>query len=226
MPFGVEPFRAPANYYFANRSFMAKQVMNYRAVGAKLSYTLPKTPLTIEAGAFNPANMADHNVWSKTVAWSAKALYKLPAGFSLSAGYASVKPGERRANLIDGFAGWENKNWLVCAEYMYEKYCNAKHKDAHSYLAFVDWHIPVKWWLFNRWSVQARYDGMTDHYSLAQTGDDTFDAARQRVTIGSTLTYTFKAVHADFRLNYEAYTQWKGEGKSPDRFVAEIVVRF
>lgn len=226
MPFGVEPFRAPANYYFANRSFMAKQVMNYRAVGAKLSYTLPKTPLTIEAGAFNPANMADHNVWSKTVAWSAKALYNLPAGFSLSAGYASIKPGERRANLIDGFAGWENKNWLVCAEYMYEKYCNAKHKDAHSYLAFVDWHIPVKWWLFNRWSVQARYDGMTDHYSLAQTGDDTFDAARQRVTIGSTLTYTFKAVHADFRLNYEAYTQWKGEGKSPDRFVAEIVVRF
>ena len=68
MPFGVEPFRAPANYYFANRSFMAKQVMNYRAVGAKLSYTLPKTPLTLEAGAFNPANMADHNVWSKTVA--------------------------------------------------------------------------------------------------------------------------------------------------------------
>ena len=199
---------------------------NYRAVGAKLSYTLPKTPLTLEAGAFNPANMADHNVWSKTVAWSAKALYKLPAGFSLSAGYASIKPGERRANLIDGFAGWENRNWLVCAEYMYEKYCNAKHKDAHSYLAFVDWHIPVKWWIFNRWSVQARYDGMTDHYSLAQTGDDTFDAARQRVTIGSTLTYTFKAVHADFRLNYEAYTQWEGEGKSPDRFVAEIVVRF
>ena len=38
MPFGVDPFRGPNSYYFANRSFIGKDVCNVRAVGAKLSY--------------------------------------------------------------------------------------------------------------------------------------------------------------------------------------------
>lgn len=52
------------------------------------------------------------------------------------------------------------------------------------------------------------------------------ESKRQRATIGSTLTYTYKAVHADVRLNYEKYFDYKEGAYSPDRFVAELVVRF
>ena len=45
-------------------------------------------------------------------------------------------------------------------------------------------------------------------------------------TIGSTLTYTYKAVHADVRLNYEKYFDYKEGGYSPDVFVTEVVFRF
>ena len=224
MPFGVEPSRAPSNYIFANRSFMGKQVMNYRAVGGKVAYAIPKVPLTVEAGVFNPKAIGDHEVWQRTVAYSAKALYKLPAGFSVSVGYASIRPAGKRANLIDGFVSWQDSHWLIAGEYMYENYCNSSYKDVHSYVAFADWHMPVKCGVFNQWSVQGRFDGMTDHFSLGS--EDVFDAERHRFTIGSTLTYKYKFVHADIRLNYEKYLSWKGEGKSPDRLVAELVIRF
>ena len=228
MPFGVEPFRAPANYIFANRSFMGKQMMNYRAVGGKVGYTLPKTPLTIEAGMFNPTSIGNHAVWNRTVAYSGKLTYTLPDGFSLSAGYASIKPNDKRANLIDACLIWQNKNWLVQGEYMFEHYTKNVYDDAHSYVVFADWHKPVNCGVFNQWSIQARLDGMTDHYQLTTGKDDVHDQGRQRVTIGSTLTYKYKMVHADVRLNYEKYFAWDF-GKMPgdlDRLVAEIVVRF
>lgn len=226
MPFGVEPFRAPANYIFANRSFIGKQVMNYRAVGAKVAYTLPRTPLTLEAGVFNPTSIGDHNVWSKTAAWSAKALWRLPAGFAISAGYASIQPAQTRANLIDGCLTWENSHLLIAGEYMYKHYCCNAHKEAHSYAAFIDWHIPVKAGIFNQWSLQGRVDGMTDHFELATGKKDTFNPERHRATIGTTLTYRYKALHADIRLNYENYFDGKGCAATTDRFVTELVVRF
>lgn len=225
MPFGVEPFRAPANYIFANRSFMGKQVMNYRAVGARLAYTLPSTPLTIEAGAFNPTAIGNHNVWNNTLAYSGKVSWALPEGWNVATGYASIRPGDHRANLVDAALGWQNSNLLLQGEYMFEHYVGNVYKDVHSYVFFADWHKPVKCGVFNQWSLQGRFDGMTDHYSLSAAGD-THDGACNRVTVGSTLTYTYSKMHADVRLNYEKYCQWKGEGPRPDRLVAELVIRF
>lgn len=229
MPFGVEPFRAPANYIFSNRSFMGKQVMNYRAVGARLAYTLPKTPVTLEFGAFNPKSIGDHTPWNRTVAYSGKATFadvKGPnaTGLTFSASYGSIKPAAVRANLVDAFASWQNSNVLVAGEYMYKHYCNSSAKNNHSWLAFVDWHKPVSLGMFNQWSVQGRYDGMTDHMNMT-TG--AIESKRQRVTLGTTLTYQYKAVHADVRLNYEKYFGgYKENGYSPDVLSAELVVRF
>ena len=67
MPFGREPFMAPQNYVFANRSFMGKQMCNYRKVGAKVTYSVPiSLPLTIEAAVGNAGGVANHNTWSKS----------------------------------------------------------------------------------------------------------------------------------------------------------------
>ncbi|MCX4263763.1 MAG: porin [Muribaculaceae bacterium] len=227
MPFGVEPFHAPANYIFANRSFMGNQVMNYRAVGAKVGYAIPKTPLTLEFGVFNPYTIrfSGGQKWSKDVAYAGKASLKLPAGFNLSAGYASIKPNDMklRANLIDGALSWENRNVLVAAEYMFKNYCGGSIKSNHSYVGYVDWHKSVKWGAFNRWSVQGRFDGMTDHWSIETA---TMQPKRERITLGSTLTCTYKAVHADVRVNYEKYFDYKAGLYSPDQLVLEMVVRF
>lgn len=225
MPFGVEAFYGPANYNFSNRAFLAKQVMNYRAVGAKVCYTLPRTPLTLEFGGFNPTAIGEHNVWNRTIAYSGKALMKISDAWKVSAGYASIRPGATRANLVDAYAGFSEGHWMVAAEYIWEHYCRRDYKDVHSYLIFADWHKAVDWGVFNRWSIQARYDGMTDHFSITPDSD-VFDAARQRVTLGSTLTYQYKKVNADVRLNYEKYVRWDGAGKSPDRFVAELIIHF
>ena len=223
MPFGVEPFYAPANYIFANRSFMGKQVMNYRAVGGKVGYAIPRTGLNLEFGVFNPKAIGDHNVWSKTVAYSGKVLWKLPEGFSVATGYASIKPGAVRANLVDACLQWQGSNLLVAGEYMWKNYCGHGLKDNHSWVVFADWHKSVDWGIFNRWSIQGRYDGMSDHYNMTTLD---LEGKRQRATIGSTLTYTYKAVHADIRLNYEHYFSDPTLGNDADRFVAELVVRF
>lgn len=225
MPFGVESFRAPDNYFFANRSFMGKQMMNYRALGAKVSYAIPSTPLTLEAGAFNTVSLHKGAAYSRQIAGAAKAVVALPEGFKLTGGWASIKPDVTRSNLADVCLQWSNSNVLAVAEYMYQHYCHNKYKDAHSYVAFVDWHKSVKWGAFNRWSVQARFDGLTDQYQLT-TGEEKFNFERNRATIGSTLTYTYKALHADVRLNYEKYFDWKGGDAVNDCFVTEIVVRF
>ncbi|MDE5971407.1 MAG: OprO/OprP family phosphate-selective porin [Muribaculaceae bacterium] len=227
MPFGVETFRAPQNYIFANRSFMGKQVMNYRAVGARLAYTLPKTPLTLEFGAFNPATITRQSGWSNTVAVAGKASWALGAGFTISASYASIKPYAQRANLIDGALLWQNNNWLVAGEYMYKHYCNDRFDPAHSWMAFADWHKNVSWGGFNRWSVQGRWDGMTRHHELTEQPPE--QAARNRITVGSTLTYAFKMMHVDIRLNYEKYLYHSDHTPAvgdSDRLVAEMVIRF
>lgn len=224
MPFGVEPFRAPANYIFANRSFMGNQVMNYRAVGAKVGYAIPKTPMTLEFGAFNPYSIGTHDVWSKTVAYAGKATVKLPEGFTISASYGSIKPKTLRANLIDGALSWENRNVLVAAEYMFENYCGGGYKSTNTYCAYVDWHKGINAGCFNRWSIQGRFDGMTDHINMSTMA---MEPKRNRATIGSTLTFSYKAVHADVRLNYEKYFSYKNaDGYSPDRLLAEMVIRF
>ena len=226
MPFGVEPFRSPANYVFANRSFMGKQIMNYRAVGAELSYAVPGTGLTVSGGAFNPKAIGDHTPWNRTVAYAMKALWKT-GQWQFSGSYGSIRPNDLRANLYDFAAIWDNKtNMTVQAEYMHKHYCNKAANGADSWLVWADWHKPVKWGVFNRWSVQARYDGMTSHYKMDASG---FDAPCNRVTVGSTVTYAYKAVHADVRLNYEqyffhsGYTPAVGAG---NKLVAELVIRF
>ena len=228
MPFGVETFRSPQNYYFANRSFMQKQMCNFRKVGIKASYTLPlKTPLLLEAGTFNAAGgIDDHTKWSKKYAWSAKAILTLDR-FRLSTGMLSVRPENIRMNFYDAALQWENSHLLVAAEYMNEHYNKSIVKDAHSYCAVVNYRHPAKLGIFSEWSVQGRFDGITSHWSGKE--ESKLSPARNRATIGGTLTYRYKILFADFRLNYEKYFYHSGvetpEGLG-DKIVAEIAFRF
>lgn len=230
MPFGIETFRAPLNYIFANRSFMGKQVCNYRAVGAKLIVT-PANGLILEAGAFNPTVIGDHNVWVKTLAYAGKATLKR-GDFVLSAGIQSIEPDSVRINVLDGAVGWNYGRWRVNAEYMNKHYTHKAHKSSHAYVAWADYRMPVETGIFNMLSFEGRFDGITAHSSGARDKSGhlyTTDPARNRITIGTTLSYINKNVHCDFRIDYEKYFYHSGAiipvGDN-DKIVAEMVIRF
>ncbi len=231
MPFGVEPFRSPTNYYFANRSFMGKQMCNYRAVGAEVSYAFASTPLKIQAGAFNPTSISDHTGWHKTMAYSGKATYTV-RNVEISAGLMSIEPDSVRANLIDGAIVWKCGRWIAAGEYMWEHYTHGN-GNAHSYLVMANYSMPVNWWEFNQISLQGRFDGLTKHSSgmLDEEHNLKFDnPARNRITLGATLSYKRnKSVYADLRANYEKYFYHKNADISSDggdKVVIELVVRF
>lgn len=227
MPFGREPFMAPQNYVFANRSFMGKQMCNYRKVGAKLTYTVPVSlPLTVEAAVGNAGGVANHNVWSKSYMGCGRVT--LEAGdFNICGGVMDILPDETRIMLYDMGTTWKRGDWRGGLEYMNEHYVSCSHKDAHSWVLWGDYGRAAKLGIFNHWSLQARYDGMTRQWNGVEgTPDNEF---RQRLTFGGTLSYRYKKVFADLMLDYEqyfyrhGYTPAEGQG---NKIVLELAVRF
>ena len=86
VPFSIDAHRSPHKQYFANRSFIAKQVGNVRDVGFYGSYSFAEFPLIVEAGAFNGSGLTNQkDYWTKSLNFSAKAQYKLPFGLTLQA---------------------------------------------------------------------------------------------------------------------------------------------
>ena len=226
MPFGVDPFRGPQSYYFANRSFIGKQVCNHRSPGIMAGYAAAAFPLTVSAGVFNPSPFGSHNVWKHGVSYSGKVLYS-PGHWQLATGFMSVRPGSVRANMVDAAVTWNSGRWLVEGEYIWEHYCAEGFKDTHAYNFFADYHMPLKLAWFNRLSFQGRFDGMTLHRNLTTLDNE---AARNRVTLGATISYIRAAgVHLDLRVNYEQYFYHHGyevpQGQG-NKLVAEAVFAF
>lgn len=232
MPFGVDPFRAPATYIFANRSFVGKQMCNVRAVGFKAIWQPSTLPLCIEAGAFNPGTIGDHTPWHNTLTFASK-LSLRHRNITLSTGFQSVRPDGVRANLVDGAVGWRSGRWTLEGEYMWKHYTRDRFRDAHAYLIWADYAMPLKSGIFNRLSFQGRFDGLTAHSSAQPDGDGhlvTDDPARTRLTIGSTISYIrTKSMGLDLRVNYENYFYHSGYTPDADggnKLTAEIIVRF
>lgn len=232
MPFAVDPFRGPHTYLFANRSFIGKQIFNNRAVGAKVSYTLPKTPLILEAGVFNPSTIADHTPWNHSPAFASKAIYKI-GEITLTGGFASISPDSTRMNVIDGCVTWKSGRWTAETEYMHTHYAHSRYKPSHAYNAYVDYRLPIKAGIFNRLSFQGRFDGITSHSDGSSTDGGPLvenDPARNRITLGTTISYVRSAsMFLDIRANYEKYFYHKGVNVTPDngdKIVFEMVLRF
>lgn len=232
IPFGVEPFRAAHQYYFSNCSYLGKEIANNRRVGAAVSYNIPKTNLSLEAGMFTPYSIADHNHWSKKLTFASKASYRIDQ-VTLTTGFQTLCPDKVRYNMADACVQWKSGRWTAVAEYMFQHYTGNAHKPAHSYMVFGDYRMPVKAGIFNFLSFQARFDGMTDHSSAIANADGiifTDDPARNRVTVGTTLSYVAKnGMSLDLRLDYDkcfyhkGITPPAGEG---DKVVTELVFHF
>ena len=77
VPFGVDPFRGPATYIFANRSFIGRDIANLRAVGVSVAYSLPFAPVTVEAGVFNSTKRTDQTTYNHDKVTAVKAVARI-----------------------------------------------------------------------------------------------------------------------------------------------------
>lgn len=234
IPFGTDNFRGPGTYYFANRSYLGKYVNNVRAVGIKGRYTLPWGSANyIEAGMFNSATISDHDVWSKDYAYAVKVSQQAADWLRFETGFESIEPGSVRMNLWGASAIVTVGALRAEAEYMHTIYTHDAHASSNVFNIFADWGIPAKVGIFDRWSIQGRFDAVSAHSdgkSVDEHGRlETTMPSQQRLTLGSALDYTYGKVNALLRLNFEKVF-W-GHGGAPDdghgnRLVAELVVQF
>lgn len=232
VPFTIDAHRSPHQQYFANRSFIAKQVGNVRDVGVTGAFSLKDgLPLKLEGGLFNGSGLTRQKEWHSTLNYSVK-LQLMPAGHcNVTLGTQKIHPDRVGIYMYDIGAYYEVGNWHIEAEYLYKTYAKHSFGDVHAINAFANYDLPIKKGIFQKISFLGRYDRMGDHsdgYANEHGGLDVTDYSRQRVTGGVTLSFG-KAFQADLRLNYEKYFYDKlslAKESEQDKFVMELMVRF
>lgn len=232
VPFTIDAHRSPHQQYFANRSFIAKQVGNVRDVGFTTAYSLKGSfPLILEGGLFNGSGLTNQKEWHKTLNYSVKAQLLPNENWNLTLSTQMIKPENVRINMYDAGIYYQNNRFHIEAEYLYKMYGHEVFKDVHALNSFVNYDLPLKK-VFNKISFLARYDMMTDHSNgLADSETNVLkinDYARHRVTGGITLSLS-KAFIADLRLNFEKYFYKSGgipKESERDKIVIEFMTRF
>lgn len=251
VPFSLEPHRSPHVRFFANRSFLAKQVGNVRDVGFMGSYELPfgesrKGKFSLRAGLFNGSGLTGQkNYWTKGVNYSTRAELELPIGLSLTASTQKIHPACGNVYLWDASATYRQGPLHLEAEYMHKTYADNKFDDVDALHLLAMYDVPLAGArpgskaMFERMSFRARYDYMGDHADGnildATTGKAKLtDVERGRITGG--LNFRFaralsKKTITELRLNYEKYLYsdaaiLKAKPSERDKLVLELMVRF
>lgn len=235
VPFTIDAHRSPHQQYFANRSFIAKQVGNVRDVGATVGYRMDLGfPVILEAGLFNGSGLTNQkNYWTKKVNFSAKAQMFFPQGFNLTLSTQKISPNGNGIMMYDAGAYWQKNGWHVEAEYLYKHYNDDAFKAVHSFDGFVNYDIAVagKRNLIKKVSPLVIYDFMTDHSdgTLDDEGKMKLtDYRRSRISGGVTLSLA-KPFVSDIRINYEKYFYGKNalpKVSERDKIVFEVMTRF
>lgn len=234
VPFTIDAHRSPHKQYFANRSFIAKQVGNVRDVGAVVSYEIP-TPFhfIVEGGIFNGSGLTDQkDFWTKTYNYALKIQANPADRFNITLSTQRIRPENISIYLWDAGAYFDDGRWHIEGEYLRKVYANNSFPAVDAVDAFIARHFPVKKFP-SRITPLVRYDYMSDHSNgiADDSGRLTVnDNARHRATGGVTLGLEIgKAVWAEIRLNYEKYFYKSGvtPGISDrDKLVIELMCRF
>lgn len=236
VPFTIDAHRSPHQQYFANRSFIAKQVGNVRDVGASLSYSCKgNLPVILDVGLFNGSGLTNQkNYWTKKVNFSAKAQVFLPKGFNVTLSTQKISPSGNSVMMYDAGTYWHSKGWHIEAEYLFKHYSNGTFGDVHSFDSFINYDITVrnKKSMVRKVSPLVRYDMMTDHSDGISKDDNgqltVTDYKRHRITSGVTISLATPFV-SDIRINFEKYLYREGAIPKPsekDKFVVEFMTRF
>ncbi|MDO5525125.1 MAG: porin [Prevotella sp.] len=239
VPFTIDAHRSPHQQYFANRSFIAKQVGNVRDVGAEIGYTWNVGfPIVVNAGIFNGSGLTDQkDYWTKGVNYSAKAQFIFP-NVNLVLSTQKTKPSDVTVTMYDGGLTFHKGGFIAEAEYLYKHYSRNAFHDVHAFDGFVCYDIPVRnpKSIIKKVSPLARYDFMSDHSDgIRYGGSDTEPGAlkindykRHRATCGVTLSLA-KPFISDIRINFEKYFYGNGaiaKKSEKDKIVVEFMTHF
>ena len=231
VPFSIDAHRSPHKQYFANRSFIAKQVGDVRDVGLCASYTLPKTPLTIEGGLFNGSGLTDQkDYWTKNLNFSAKVQWKPVKMLTLQGSVQKISPTGGTVMLYDGGVSFNHAGVFLEAEYLRKHYKNNSYHAVNALNTMAAYTLPLRR-VFDHLRFLTRFDMMDDHSRGALNDEgvlQTDDAARKRLTAGITLGFA-KRLAAELRLNYEKYFYDKGAAMKTserDKVVMEMMIHF
>lgn len=239
VPFTIDAHRSPHQQYFANRSFIAKQVGNVRDVGAAVAYNMNVGfPIVLEAGLFNGSGLTGQkDYWTKSVNFSAKAQLFFPRGFNLTLSMQKIRPDHTGVMMYDAGAYWHAQGWHVEGEYLYKHYSNNAFHDVHAFDVFISRDIRTGSKALKFVTPLVRYDYMSDHSDGSRYLDGkksaegsliVNDYKRSRLTGGLTFSFA-KPFISDIRLNYEKYFYRSGAIAKPserDKIVLEVMTRF
>ncbi len=239
VPFTIDAHRSPHQQYFANRSFIAKQVGNVRDVGAKLGYEIGGAlPVSIEAGIFNGSGLTNQkNFWTSNINFSTKAQVHFPGGTTLVLSAQKIKPEDIIIMMYDAGLTYRSGGLIAEVEYLYKHYDEHAFQAVHAFDSFVSYDIPLRRGSFSKVSPLVRYDYMTDHSDGTRYLDGKANAEgsliindyrRGRFTGGVTLSF-LKPFNCDIRVNYEKYFYRKGaipKVSEKDKFVVEVMTHF
>ena len=246
MPFSIDAHRNPSAQYFANRSFIAKQVGNMRDVGFQLGYDVMvadggarRKLLSVDAGLFNGSNLDDQKqAWFSHPGYSARLQFYPVEGLALVPSIQHQQIAQRQASYtsLDMGLWFERYGWHLEAEYLHKSYAHDAFSSCNAVNAMAIYRHPVagKESYLSAVSGLLRYDYMDDHSNGKSGLDETgrlkqTDAERHRLTAGCTFSVRNAFFPTDIRLNYERY--WYPHGgvakeSEQDKLVVELMVRF
>lgn len=239
VPFTIDAHRSPHQQYFANRSFIAKQVGNVRDVGATVGNSFNVgIPIILQAGMFNGSGLTNQkDFWTNNINFSAKAQIFIPHGFNITLSTQKIRPDHIAVMMYDAGAYYHAHGWHVEAEYLFKHYEDNAFKNVHAFEAFVNYDIPLRKCFFTKISPLLRYDYMSDHSDGMRylDGEENTEGSliindyqRSRITGGLTFSIA-KPFISDIRLNYEKYFYRSGAIAKPserDKIVIEVMTRF
>lgn len=233
VPFTIDAHRSPHLQYFANRSFIAKQVGNVRDVGASAAWTFGSLmPMTLEGGIFNGSGLTNQkNFWTDNYNFSVKASTMIARQLNVTLSCQKANAGDVNVFMYNAGTYWENGRWHIEAEYLRKNYRHRAFKGVNAVDAFAAYRLPFSKGA-EALSFLGRYDYMSDHSngSKDKSGNLSIsDHERHRLTGGMTLSLGKKDLQADIRLNYEQYFYSRGVNPTiseQNKIVLEFVTHF
>lgn len=188
MPFSIDAHRNPSAQYFANRSFIAKQVGDMRDVGAAVGYDIVSRPrgrtgegldkrkiLSIDAGIYNGSNLDNQkSAWFTSPAYSARVQYFPIKGLALipSVQHQLIAGREASYTSFDLGAYYEiplpqregrGGSFHIEAEYLRKHYAHNAFDDCNATCAMVIYKHSMKKGYLSGISYLLRYDYMDNH---------------------------------------------------------------
>ena len=230
VPFSTDNLRSPHQLYFANRSFIGKQLTGLRDVGATFEFeNFTEFPLSFQAGVYNGTGLYNQKSWRKTneLSYVLRSVIRPVKSLELSVDVNSINPSGLRMNLYSGGIMYDIENLHLESEYFYKTYENNLYTPTQGFFGFAAYNIATpKSKNIIKITPGIRYDMMTENKKFDSAGTLIApDIARSRITGGITISLA-KPFLNDIRLNYEQYYYGPGIPNSDNKFVAEFVVRF